>query len=261
MCRTNQASSSRYPRGERGGFTLIELLVVISIIALLIALLLPTIKRSRHVVRTTICASNFRQLVMGANEYHSDNRGELPFYCTWGGWMFQSTDKYWAGSFWGIRYCNLGLLWSEEYVRDLKVYNCPARTVKDGYERFDERGINQIWNRDVYSTHYGLFYASNAVHSPVDYSSTPISIRLDGVGWTSSRGGGRTENRALISDWARYDIGNNDLEGFGHVPLGLNIAYVDGSVRFKRDPDLVAIAPNTVDYSVSMFWDSGYLEE
>lgn len=60
---------------------------------------------------------------------------------------------------------------------------------------------------------------------------------------------------------SRHDVGNNDLEGFGHVPMGLNIAYVDGSVRFKRDPDLVANAPNTTNYSVSMFWDSGYMEE
>ena len=117
MCSNNQAKPCASRHRSYSGFTLIELLVVISIIALLIALLMPTIKRSRHIARTTICASNFRQLVMGANEYHSDNRGELPFYCTWGGWMFQSTDKYWAGSFEGIRYCNLGLLWSEEYVR------------------------------------------------------------------------------------------------------------------------------------------------
>ena len=95
----------------------------------------------------------------------------------------------------------------------------------------------------------------------MDYSSTPISIRLDGVGWTSDRPGGRTQNRALISDWARIDFGNAP-EGFGHEPLGLNIAFVDGSVRFKRDPNLMANAPNNnIPRSVSDFWDSGYLEE
>ena len=45
------------------------------------------------------------------------------------------------------------------------------------------------------------------------------------------------------------------------MPLGLNIAFIDGSVRFKADPDLFENAPNTTNYRVSMFWDSGYLEE
>ena len=56
-------------------------------------------------------------------------------------------------------------------------------------------------------------------------------------------------------------MSNYDVEGFGHVPMALNIAFNDGSVRFKHDPDLVVKAPNTVTYSVSMFWDSGYLEQ
>ena len=48
--------------GRRHAFTLVELLVVISIVALLIALLLPSIKRSRENARVVVCASNLRQL-------------------------------------------------------------------------------------------------------------------------------------------------------------------------------------------------------
>lgn len=65
------------------GFTLIELLVAITIVALLIALLLPALKRSREHVRRTTCASNYRQLTVGCNSYASDSDSNLPFAASW----------------------------------------------------------------------------------------------------------------------------------------------------------------------------------
>ena len=49
-------------RRHHRGFTLIELLVIVSIIIMLIALLLPSVKRSREVARNAICMSNERQI-------------------------------------------------------------------------------------------------------------------------------------------------------------------------------------------------------
>ncbi|MCC6579192.1 MAG: prepilin-type N-terminal cleavage/methylation domain-containing protein [Phycisphaeraceae bacterium] len=60
------------------GFTLIELLVVISIISLLIAILLPALKRARESAQAIQCGTQVRQIVMGWSMYCDDNKGWMP---------------------------------------------------------------------------------------------------------------------------------------------------------------------------------------
>ncbi len=64
-------------RRHTTGFTLIELLVVIAIIALLAALLLPSLARAREVARRKACASNLRQWGQAILMYGQDNSGRM----------------------------------------------------------------------------------------------------------------------------------------------------------------------------------------
>ncbi len=59
-------------------FTLIELLMVISIIALLIAILVPTFQKVRRQTRAVICQSNLRQWGTVLALYADENEGRLP---------------------------------------------------------------------------------------------------------------------------------------------------------------------------------------
>jgi prepilin-type N-terminal cleavage/methylation domain-containing protein/prepilin-type processing-associated H-X9-DG protein len=61
-----------------GAFTLIELLVVIAIIAILAALLLPVLARSKREGVRVNCLSNLKQLTMAAHLYAGDNRDYMP---------------------------------------------------------------------------------------------------------------------------------------------------------------------------------------
>jgi prepilin-type N-terminal cleavage/methylation domain-containing protein len=62
----------------RRAFTLVELLVVIGVIALLIAMLLPSLKKARETAVRTACASNLRQIHGAVVMYANENRGWLP---------------------------------------------------------------------------------------------------------------------------------------------------------------------------------------
>ena len=55
------------------GFTLVELLIVVSIIGLLMAILLPSLRKAREQARTAVCGSNLRQIALANELYANDN--------------------------------------------------------------------------------------------------------------------------------------------------------------------------------------------
>lgn len=78
--RLSRATTYRCPPTAAAGFTLTELLVVISIIALLAALILSAISRSRELARMTVCRNNLRQVGIGFHLYSQKDPGAA--YCS-----------------------------------------------------------------------------------------------------------------------------------------------------------------------------------
>lgn len=130
-------------------FTLMELLTVLTVIAILVALMLPVLTSINKRKDTAICISNMRQITSAIFQYCADNDGRLP--ATW-------ETPYTADSYWASR---LGVYFSEsqtnKYVgRDY--LQCPT-----------QRAENKRMGRGEQMT-YGVFYTG----SGPSFTSTPL---------------------------------------------------------------------------------------
>ncbi len=163
--RTNSGSSQHSPRRpcihsirSRAGFTLIELLVVVAIIALLMAMMLPSLSKAKLLARRTVCMNNFKGLGTALAMYQGDYGDYAPI-C----WTNMSLEDCDIGA--GLADAHPWKSWRTSLLPygTYKLFNCPtarfSELVKSEEDITCLSHINQ--NGDCGTTNkgsYGIIY-------------------------------------------------------------------------------------------------------
>ena len=134
----------RNKKNNTKAFTLIELLVVISIIALLLSILLPSLRKVKESARTLVCRTNSKSLGLATILWSEDNDG----------WALPATWDRGSG---GNRDTIL-LPYMGDYETASGSMNCPSAKKYEG-KTFDELGLTQdvvgLANGGNYYNSYG----------------------------------------------------------------------------------------------------------
>ncbi len=127
---------------KRHGFTLIELLVVISIIAVLMSIMMPALRKAKEQANKITCSSRLKDIGVMMNVYGADNKGNTPTHF---GKLATDTQQRWTDKL--APYYNRDKGKGNGGTYDFSIFRCPTQ---DKYEKIYPNTPASIYGLNYY---------------------------------------------------------------------------------------------------------------
>ena len=218
-------------------FTLIELLVVIAIIAILAAMLLPALARSKSQAQRAACEGNLRELGIATEIYLGDNANFYFNRCAapttagqqwWFGWLASGAE--------GQRAFDLSTGNLFPYLHGSDVRLCPSPAWDS--PQFKPKGTNVIFS---YGCNSFLFAAQNQspvsagkISRPADTALYADAAQVNIFQPPASAGNPMFEEFYYLDLETNYSNPNNQPNGHFRHSQKANVTFADGHVALEN---------------------------
>ena len=240
-----QNSLSASKRSEDGkfkiqncsGFTLVELLVVIVVIAILAAMLLPALARSKAQAQRAVCEGNLRQIDLATEIYLGDNANLFFNRCQapvtagqqwWFGWLASGAEGHRAYDL------STGVLFPYLHGSDVRLCPSPAWNSP----QFKPKGTNVIFS---YGCNAYLFAAQSQKPINANKISRPSDTALYAdAAQVNTFQAPASANNPMFEEWYYLDLETN-YANFNNTPNGhfrhaqkADVTFADGHVDLEK---------------------------
>jgi len=221
-------------RSKPSGFTLIELLVVITIIALMVAILLPSLSNAREAAKRAVCLTKMRQIYYTIEYYRDDYKLWYPPNTLTDSLYWPNPPQYRFGTL--IRpYLNApSVAFGSTSSRDKNPLMCPANPWTRGMTLAQARVTGYDYGNYWISARFGFDPSSTNYGPKREPAGNPNRVVLLG------------ETRGVT--YTRFGHANSFNTAYLHPDATMHLMVADGQIRQTKATNVAGLTADGMEW-------------